>query len=253
MRKPFIAANWKMNKTMKEASIFMNEFRPLVKHREDIDIVVCAPFTLLYGLEGEMKGTNIHLGAQNIYSEESGAFTGEISAAMIREFAEYTIIGHSERRELFHETNKMVNKKIKKALEHDLKVIFCIGEILAEKESGITKRVIESQLREGLADIKDISRLIIAYEPVWAISKGDPDKPSATPRDAQFVHSFIRELLRILYMSDAADSMRIIYGGSMKPSNVNDLMAMPDIDGGLVGSASLDAKSFAEIVNFRRQ
>ncbi|MBN2423060.1 triose-phosphate isomerase [Candidatus Woesearchaeota archaeon] len=252
MRKPFIAANWKMNKILKEAVEFTDDFKLYVKDVKDVDILVCVPFTLLSGMKKEIEGTNIKLGAQNLYYEDFGAYTGEISAPMIKEFAEYVLIGHSDRRAFFNETNQILNKKIKKALEHGLKVIYCIGEVIEERKQGKTKQVIETQLREGLANINDLSNIAIAYEPVWAISRGDPDIPAATPQAAQEVHSFIREMIGTLYGKETSQQLRILYGGSMKPSNVKELMAQEDIDGGLVGGASLKADSFAEIVNFRK-
>ncbi|MBD3203864.1 triose-phosphate isomerase [Candidatus Woesearchaeota archaeon] len=249
MRRPFIAANWKMNKTLNEAKNFANEFKELVKDVSDTDILVCVPYTLLCSMKNELKGTNINIGAENVFYEDSGAYTGEISALMIKDFAEFVIVGHSERRKYFGETNDIVNKKIKKALEHDLKVVFCIGETLEKREKGITKEIVGKQVREGLSGLEVISEITIAYEPVWAIGTGK----TATPEQAQEMHSFIRDLLEELFGEDAAEKTRILYGGSVKPHNVKELMEKQDIDGGLVGGASLDAESFSKIVKFKGQ
>jgi triosephosphate isomerase len=247
MRKPFIAANWKMNKNVEEAVKFTDDFKLYVKEVENVDILLCIPYTLLSKMNQELKDTNIKLGAENVFYEDKGAYTGEISALMIKDFAEYVIIGHSERRKYFNETNQTVNKRIKKALEHDLKVVFCLGETLSEREKGITKQIVETQLREGLSNVNDLTNITIAYEPVWAIGTGK----TATPKQAQEVHSFLRDLLEQLYGNEVAEKTRILYGGSVKPNNISELMAQQDIDGGLVGGASLNAESFSEIVKFK--
>lgn len=238
-----MAGNWKMNKTSEEARSFLGDFKLFVKDARDCDIVICAPFTLLPLLKKELENTNIKVGAQNIFYEDSGAYTGEVSALMVKEFCSYVIIGHSERRKYFNETNEIVNKKVKKALERGLKVIFCLGETLEEREKGITKQIVETQLREGLSKTT-IENIVIAYEPVWAIGTGK----TATPAQAEEVHIFLRELLRQLYNQEIADSTRIIYGGSVNQENASAILNMPNIDGCLPGGASLEASSFSNII-----
>jgi len=245
MRKPIIAANWKMHKTESEAKEFAEAFKPLVKGAGS-EVVVCGPFTLLSTLKTAFSGSNVAVGAQNVHFEEKGAFTGEISASMVKEFARYVIIGHSERRKIFHESDEMLNKKVKKALEHGLEVIFCVGETLDEREKGVTTAVIEQQIRLGLHGVSDLSHVSIAYEPVWAIGTGK----TATPEQAEEVHAGIRRLIADMYGLQPAADIRILYGGSVKPDNAKELMAKEDIDGALVGGAALDAKSFAGIVNY---
>ena len=246
-RTPLIAANWKMNKTIGEALSYIKELKGFVKDIREREIAVCAPFTALSALSAVLKGSNIGLGAQNMHFENEGAFTGEVSAKMLWEIgAKYVILGHSERRQLFGERDEMINKKVKKALESELNVIFCTGESLEQREANSTEAVLERQLRKGLAGITDMRGIVIAYEPLWAIGTGK----TATPEQAQEAHEYARELLASMLGEDAAEHTRIIYGGSMKPENAKALMAKPDIDGGLVGVASLDAKSFAEIVKY---
>ena len=249
--KKLIAANWKMNKTVKESVEFIIQFKKLVKDEKNVEIIICPPFTALNEIKKSIKNLNIKLGAQNMHFEDSGAFTGEVSPLMLREIGcEYVILGHSERREIFGEDNSLINKKVIAALKHGLKPILCIGENLEQRKNEKTKEVIENQLKYCLKNIdkNQILKINIAYEPIWAISKGDPHHKAATKEDAEEGHKFIRNVLAEMYGNDAAKNARIIYGGSMKPENAKELLAMPNIDGGLVGNASLDAKSFAEIV-----
>ena len=246
-----IVGNWKMNKSVKEAISFIQEFKKLVKNNK-VDIVICPPFTLLHEMRKSIKNTKIKLGAQNMHFEDSGAYTGDISPLMLKEIGcEYVILGHSERREFFGEDNTLISKKVIAAIKHSLKPILCIGETLEQRTGGQAKSVIETQLKDCLKNIKNdqISKVSIAYEPVWAISRGDPSHKAATSEDAEKGHKLIREVLAKMYGGNIAKNIRIIYGGSMKPENAKELMAMPNIDGGLVGNASLNAKSFAEIVN----
>ncbi|HIH42685.1 TPA: triose-phosphate isomerase [Candidatus Woesearchaeota archaeon] len=240
-RIPLIAGNWKMNKTNSEAVELVKRLKVLVKSikANDCEIVVCPPFTALSDVAKELKGTNIYLGAQNLHFEDSGAFTGEVSAQMLKEIGcKYVIIGHSERRQLFGETNAAVNKKIFAALKQGLKPIVCVGETLSERERDKTKDVIKKQITESLANV-DVNKIVLAYEPIWAIGTGK----TATPEQAQEVHAFIRSLIK-------SESTRILYGGSVKPDNIKELMKQKDIDGTLVGGASLDAESFAKIVKY---
>ncbi len=248
MIKPLIAANWKMNKGIKESVSFINEFKNYVKGIKNAEILICPPFTSLFEVKKAIKDTNISLGAQNMHFEERGAFTGEISALMLKDAGcEYVILGHSERRQYFNETNEVISKKIKSALKNMLKPVLCIGETLEQRNNNETMKIIESQLAECLENIneQEVKNIAIAYEPVWAIGTGK----NATPGQAEEVHKFIKELLSKMYNKKISDAARIIYGGSMKPENAKELLSMPNINGGLVGNASLDAKSFAEICN----
>lgn len=247
MRTPLISANWKMNKTAGETKEFFTEFVSLVKHVSGREIVVAPPFTSL-ALACELtKGTNISIAAQNMHQEDKGAFTGEISPLMILDAGcSHVIIGHSERRQYFCETDKILNTKIKAAKKHGIKVIFCIGETLQERESGKTFDVLSRELTEGLMDVSP-DNMVIAYEPVWAIGTGK----TATPEQAQEVHAFIREKLSGIFGA-AAQETRILYGGSVTPENIDTLMACKDIDGALVGGASLKPESFARIVKFNK-
>ena len=247
MRKPIVAGNWKMNKTRAETAALMAGIQTEVGSIHTVETVVCVPFTDLDTAAQAVKGSNVGLGAQNVHWAEKGAFTGEISAAMLKELGvTYVIIGHSERRQYFGETDDSVNKRTKTALAAGLKPIVCVGETLAEREVGQTTKVVERQVRTGLAGLHgaDWDKLVIAYEPVWAIGTGK----TATTAQAQEVHAFIRKLLGELAGAEAAAKIRIQYGGSMKPENAKELMSQPDIDGGLIGGASLEAKSFADIV-----
>lgn len=243
--KPLIAANWKMNKNREEAVSFIDEFKELVKDIKDTEIVICPSFTSLCRLKKLVENTNIKLGAQNMHFEEEGAFTGEISALMLKDFCEYVILGHSERREVFNEDDELINKKIRAALRNGLKPILCIGETLEQRESNETMDIIKNQLKNCLNDVneKEMKNIVIAYEPVWAIGTGK----NATPKQAEEVHKFIRDLLSKMYDKTIAENTRILYGGSMKPKNAKELLSMQDINGGLVGGASLDAKSFAKV------
>ncbi len=247
MRKRIIAGNWKMNTTLEEAV----ELAQAVKDQYtnfDVDVVLCAPFTNLYAIHQVIQDAPIGLGAQDVYWEESGAYTGQISAGMLTSVGcQYVIIGHSERRQYFGETDESVNKKIKKALQHNLTPIVCVGELLEHREAGNTEVVVEKQVVGALAGLskEEADKLVIAYEPVWAIGTGKV----ATPQQAQDVHKFIRHQLSKLYDPSLADRVRIQYGGSMKPDNAAELLAQKDIDGGLIGGASLKAEPFLGIVN----
>jgi triosephosphate isomerase (TIM) len=249
MRKPVIAGNWKLFKTTGEAVELIHNLVPLVKGITDVEIVIAPVFTVLGTAKTALAGSAIQLAAQDCFWEQEGAYTGEISPKMLTDVGcSHVIIGHSERRQFFGETDETVNKKLKAALAGSLTTIFCIGETLAERESENTFEVLERQISGGLAgiDVTDPLRLIIAYEPVWAIGTGK----TASENQAQEVHSFIRNLLAKLYDKSIAEKMRILYGGSVKPDNINGLMSQPDIDGALVGGASLKADSFASIVRF---
>jgi triosephosphate isomerase len=247
MRIPVIAANWKMHKTVLEALGFLDAFLPNVKDVSDVDIVIAPVFTALYASAEKLKGSNVILSSQNVFYEEKGAYTGEIAPLMLKDIGcEYAIIGHSERRQYFGETDETVNKRIKAALGAGLKVIFCIGEMLEQREAGKTNDVLDTQLTGGLKDI-GLDDIVIAYEPVWAIGTG----VTATPEQAQETHKFIRGRLAGMYDADTADKVRVLYGGSVKPENVRELMGCPDIDGALVGGASLKPDSFEKLVKFK--
>jgi triosephosphate isomerase len=248
-RRPVIAGNWKMFKTGAETRAFFEAFHPSVKAVKHCDIVIAPSFTSIATAVEATAGTHISIAAQNLYFEREGAFTGEISAAMIvGAGCKYVIIGHSERRQYFGETDETVHRKLQAALLAGLTPIVCLGETLPEREGGVTNEVLRRQFGGGFASLTDseFSRILIAYEPVWAIGTGR----TATPEIAEDAHRLIRELARAKYGPAQADGVRILYGGSVKPDNIKGLMAQPDIDGGLVGGASLDAKSFAAIVNF---
>jgi len=250
MRKPLMAGNWKMNKTVAEAVTMVKALKDSVADVTDVEILVCPTYTALYAVSMAIKDSNIKLGSQNIFWEPKGAFTGEISPGMIKDTGcEYAIIGHSERRQYFGETDETVNKRTKAALGSGLVPVVCVGETLAEREANITFKVIETQVREGLKDLTydQASIIVIAYEPVWAIGTGK----TATPDQAQEVHAFIRKLYAEMY-KDAAEKIRILYGGSVNPKNVAELMKQPDIDGGLVGGASLEADSFTQLVKYSK-
>ena len=248
MRKPLIAGNWKMFKTTAEALTFANEFKKLYSGT-DVGAAICAPFTQLAALADAFKGTEIKIGAQNMHFEAEGAFTGEVSAKMLKEIGvDYCIIGHSERRQYFFETDETVNKKIKTAFASDIVPILCIGEVLEERDAGKAFDVVEKQLSAALLSVpaENVSRLVIAYEPVWAIGTGR----TATPEQANEMCAFIRKMLEGLYDDAVADNVIIQYGGSVKPSNSSDIMNMEEIDGALVGGASLIPKDFMEIIDF---
>jgi triosephosphate isomerase len=248
MRIPFLAANWKMCKTVQEAFVYAREFTRLVKDVGDVEIVLAAPFTALHTVAEATRNTNVGVAGQNLHFEREGAFTGEISGMMLKEAgAEYVIVGHSERRTLFGETDAMVSKKIAAALAANLTPIACIGETLDERERGETFAVLDRQIRDGLVPSVPLTAapaLVVAYEPVWAIGTGR----TATTAQAQEAHAHVRRRLREAYGEEAASRCRIIYGGSVKPGNVRELVTQPDVDGGLVGGASLDVNAFAEIV-----
>ena len=246
MRKPIIAGNWKMNKTPSEGKKLVEELIPLVKDAK-CDVVVCVPATDLYAVGEAVKGTNIHLGAQNVHFAVSGAYTGEISADMLKELGvEYVIVGHSERRQYFGETDETVNKRTLRALEAGLTPIVCVGESLEERETGKTEELLKKQVTEGFKGVEDITKVVIAYEPIWAIGTGK----TATSEQANETIGYIRSVVASLFGKDKADLVRIQYGGSMKPSNAKELMAMKEIDGGLIGGASLKAVDFSEVVNY---
>ena len=247
-RIPIIAGNWKMNKTVGEAVSLVKELRGLVSDVKDREIIVCPTFTALSSVKAELATSNVKVGAQNMYYEEKGAFTGEISPEMLKELCSHVIIGHSERRAYFNETNGTVNKKIKIALKNDLIPIVCVGEKLEERESGKMKDVVKDHITNGLAGLhkQEMAKVIIAYEPVWAIGTGK----TATPEQAEEVHAFIRDLLKEIFDPGVAKVTRILYGGSVKPKNIKELMAKENIDGGLIGGASLDAKSFSDIAHY---
>ena len=248
MRKKIIAGNWKMNKTVAESIELVEELQRLHADQTAVDVVVCPPYTSLKSVSDILSNTQIHLGSQNISAEDSGAYTGEISHEMLKElYVRYVIIGHSERREYFQESDDLINRKVLKALEKKLKPILCVGESLEQRESGITEEVVEKQIRLGLRDINPdmYSDVVIAYEPVWAIGTGK----TATAQQAQDVHYFIRCLIKEMVGLDASNVVRIQYGGSMKPSNAEELLSQADIDGGLIGGASLDAVSFGSLID----
>ena len=248
-RLPFIAGNWKMNKTVREAVDLVRELKTSLAGAKGVEVAVAPPFTALFAVHQEIEGSPIYLAAQNLYWEEKGAFTAEISAVMLKEAGcHYVIIGHSERRQFFGETDETVNRRIKAALAHGLKVIFCIGETLQEREGEKTFSVIEKQIEGGLKGLGDqeIRNTVIAYEPVWAIGTGK----TATPEQAEEVHGFIRRKLGKLYSREVSEEIRIQYGGSVTPENIRGLMDQPNIDGALVGGASLKVDSFSKIVRF---
>ncbi|MDD5258802.1 MAG: triose-phosphate isomerase [bacterium] len=249
MRKPILAGNWKMYKNTQEAKALVEGLASRVGKLSDREVVVCPPFTSLAIAAESMKGSNLKLGAQNMYWEDKGAFTGEIAPGMLRDTGcTYVIIGHSERRQYFGETDATVNKKMKKAFLSGLLPIVCIGETLAERESSETFTVLERQIREGASGLsaEEARKLVVAYEPVWAIGTGK----TATPQQAEEAHKFIRQKLAEIYAPAVAEEIRILYGGSVKPENSKELMGQADIDGALVGGASLEPESFSKIVTF---
>lgn len=249
MRRPFIAGNWKMHKTIREAvdfaSILVNECTGLVGRR----VVIAPPFTALHSVAEVLKGSGIHLSAQNLHDKPAGAYTGEVSARMLIDACcEYVIVGHSERRSLFGETDDVINRKLKTAISLGLRPIFCIGETLKDREAGQTFSVVNRQIKEGLNKFNtdDIKPLVIAYEPVWAIGTSR----TATPEQAQAVHSYVRDVMGKTYGENISRSIAILYGGSVNPDNIGGLMAQSDIDGVLVGGASLDIDSFVRIIKY---
>ncbi len=247
MRKPFIAGNWKMNKTIKEAIELVNNLKRELSDVEGVAIVICPVSTSLSEVSDLIVDSNIGLGAQNVYWQESGAFTGEVAPSMLKDAGcQYVIIGHSERRKYFSETDETVNKKTKAALAAGLLPIVCVGEVLEERQANKTIEVVEAQLKGSLEGLtpENLSKIVIAYEPVWAIGTGK----TATPAQAQEVHKFIRNWLSKNYNNDVSQNLQILYGGSVKPSNIKELISEEDIDGALVGGASLDSASFVGIV-----
>ena len=252
MRTPFIAANWKMFKTVHETIVYIKEFRSIVKDIDDVEIVVAPPFTALHNAAEAARNSPIGIAAQDVHWEREGAFTGEISAGMIKEAGgDYAIIGHSERRRLFGETDETVNRKLIAALGAPLTPIVCIGETLEEREAGQTLEILDRQVKAGLDGLNgdQVASLVLAYEPVWAIGTGR----NATPEQAGEAHAHIRSRVRQWFGGHAADGCHVIYGGSVKPDNIHDLMLLPDVDGALVGGASLDIRAFSEIVARSRQ
>jgi triosephosphate isomerase len=252
MRKKIVAANWKMNMTQGEAARFVDSFLIDIGEINDVDVVIIPPFTAIAKVtEALGKAHNIRVGAQNMYWEKSGSFTGEISAALLRDlFVHYVVLGHSERRMLFGETDEMVNRKVRAAHEAKLRPIVCVGETLEQRDKGNVEKILAIQLRGSLAGLKpkELQDTVIAYEPVWAIGTGR----NATPAQAQEAHAFVRHTLAEMTDSGTAERVRIQYGGSVKPENARELMSQRDIDGALVGGASLDPRSFAQIVKAAR-
>jgi triosephosphate isomerase len=247
-RKPLIAANWKMYKTVNEALEFVKEFLPLASGVHDIDIAVCPPFTSLLALSMVFKGSPIKLGAQDVFWESQGAYTGEISPAMLMDLGcQYVIVGHSERRHILGESDLIINRKLINVCLSGMTPIFCVGETLQEREDGLAREVVQKQLAKGLQGITP-REMVIAYEPVWAIGTG----VNASPADAREMTGFIREFLAILYDKNWAEDVLILYGGSVKPDNIAHFMAEKDVDGALVGGASLNAVDFARIVRLNR-
>ncbi len=247
IRRKLIAGNWKMNKTAADGVALVKDITAEVGRLGSVDIVVCPPFTALESVAKALEGQSVKLGAQNMSPEKSGAYTGEVSAEMLRAlFVSHVILGHSERRTYFGDTDAIINRKVLAALANQLKPILCVGETLAEREAGSTLTIVQRHVEGGLAGVtaEQMAGVIIAYEPVWAIGTGKV----ATTAQAQEVHAFIRDLLTKLYGAPVAQKVRILYGGSMKPSNAPELLAEKDIDGGLIGGASLEARSFVDLV-----
>ena len=247
MRKPILAGNWKLNKTIKESIELVTLLKRGVRDTQSVDIIVCPPYTALSDVSEVLIDTEIRVGAQDLYWEEKGAFTGEVSASLLKDAgAAFVIVGHSERRQFFHETHETVNRKTKAALKVGLTPITCVGETLAEREKGMTFKVLEAQLSGVFTDFSasDAQKIVLAYEPVWAIGTGKV----ATPQQAQEVHAYVRGWLAKRFGQNTASSIRIQYGGSVKPDNIAELMREEDIDGALIGGASLDAQNFLDIV-----
>jgi triosephosphate isomerase len=249
-RKYLIAGNWKMNKTATEAKELIKEIDVAVGQQTDVAVAVCPPFTALEAAASLLEDSNVQLGAQNMYPKAEGAYTGEISAVMLRDlYCSFVVLGHSERREYFCETDEFINEKVVAALESNLKPILCVGETLEHREAEKTLEVVGTQLRGGLKGVteENADNIVVAYEPVWAIGTGK----TATPEMAQEVHAYIRKLL-VEQFGDAGNKVRILYGGSMKPENASELLDQADIDGGLIGGAALKSKSFAELVTIAK-
>jgi triosephosphate isomerase len=247
MRVPLLAANWKMHKTQREARAFIGEFAPLIAKLSNVDVVIAPAFTGISAAVDAARGTRISIAGQDLYFERQGAFTGEVSAEMLKDAgASHVIIGHSERRRLFGDTDELVNRKLRAAIAGGLTPIVCVGETLAEREAGETLAVLDRQIKVGLDGLSadELAALVIAYEPVWAIGTGK----NATAAEAGEAHAHIRGRLRQWFGGAPADRCRILYGGSVKPENIRELIGLPDVDGALVGGASLEVRSFAEIV-----
>ncbi len=250
LREPIIAGNWKMNTTVHESIRLVTELKTRLLNTKDVEVVVAPPFTSLHSVAIALQDSEIKVSAQNLFWEEDGAYTGEISGSMLSDLGcEYVIIGHSERRQYFQETAETVRKRIQKALDFKLKPILCIGETLGEREKKQTLQILETQLKEGLRGIdrQELETMVVAYEPVWAIGTGK----TASPEQAQETHAFIRQWLIAHFGKDKGEKIRIQYGGSVKPDNIKKLMEQPDLDGALVGGASLLADSFTQIVRFK--
>ncbi len=248
-RKALIAGNWKMHTTVSEACQLAKALDQATPNANDREVLIAPPYTALSEVGRTLAESSIILASQNVCWEEKGAYTGEISPIMLKDIGvTAAIVGHSERRQIFHEDDALINKRVKGALRFGLTTILCVGETLEEREADSTFSILESQIREGLAEVQpvDMARLVIAYEPVWAIGTGR----TATKEQAQEVHVFIRSLIEKIYEKNIADGLRILYGGSVKPANIDELMSQPDIDGALVGGAALDAESFSRIINF---
>lgn len=248
MRKPIIAGNWKMNNTPSDTKVFINSLKQK-KLSEDVEKIIATPFTSLYLANELLNNTDIKLGAQNMYFEDRGAFTGEVSGQMLKDLnVSYVIIGHSERREIFNESDELLNKKVKAAISKELSPILCCGETIEEREAQKHQEKIKNQITKDLEGIseKDLDKLVIAYEPIWAIGTGK----TASPEDAEEMCKYIREILEELYSKDLADNIRILYGGSVKPENVKEIMAKENVDGALVGGASLKVDSFTSLINY---
>ena len=250
MRKPIIAGNWKMNKVLSEAVDFVNEVKDKIPGPETVEAVICAPFLFLDRLIQETKGTDLRIGAQNMHFEDQGAFTGEVSPLALKDLGvQYVIIGHSERREMFNETDESVNKKVHAAFHHGLVPIVCVGETLEQREANEWKFVVEEQVKKGLNSLTEeqAEKVVIAYEPIWAIGTGK----TASSKDANEVCEYIRGILGDMFSTSVSEKIRIQYGGSVKPSNIKELMDEPHIDGALVGGASLDPQSYLQLLGER--
>jgi triosephosphate isomerase len=248
MRVPIIAGNWKMNTTVAEALALVREMRPELEAIAGVESVVCPPFVSLAPVADLLSGSSLAVGAQNVFWEEKGAYTGEISPVMLAPLCQYVIIGHSERRKYFHETDEIVNRKAKAALQHGLKTIICVGEDLDQNEAGRTAEVVSRQIQEGLRDLPGLANVVVAYEPIWAIGTGRP----ATGSGANGVIGLIRDVLAGMFGRPAADAVRIQYGGSVTAANIAEFMGQPEVDGALVGGASLKAAEFVAIVQATR-
>lgn len=248
-RRPLIAANWKMHKTTQEAKLFMSELLPKIADLKEVDVLICPPYPLIFPVDQAREGSKVLLGAQNMYFEEKGAFTGEVSPGMLKDLnCEFVILGHSERRWVFGETDELINQKVLAAFANGLIPVLCVGEKLEEREKNLTDQVILNQMEKNLKGVSEkfMREIVVAYEPVWAIGTGK----NATTKDAKDAIALIREFIHSRYGSDVAGKVRILYGGSVKPDNITTYMAQEGIDGALVGGASLEAESFAKLTRF---